>query len=115
MRAVSWCGKDSLKVERVDDPKILNPRDAILKVTSTTVCGSDLHLVGGYIPALQPGDIIGHELMGEIVEVGPAVKNWNTVDRVVVPSFIACGRCFYCRHELWSLCVNSNPNAWMSE
>src|ERR671935_33207 len=115
MQAVSWCGKDTLKVERVADPKILKPRDAILKVTATTICGSDLHLVGGYIPALQPGDIIGHEFMGEIVEVGPAVKNLRPGDRVVVPSFISCGRCFYCQRELWSLCDNSNPNAWMSE
>src|SRR5918912_2736230 len=115
MQAVSWCGKDPLKVERVSDPKILNPRDAILKVTSTTICGSDLHLVGGYIPALQPGDIIGHEFMGEIVEVGPAVHNLRAGDRVVVPSFISCGRCFYCQRQLWSLCDNSNPNAWMSE
>ena len=115
MQAVSWCGKDTLKVERVSDPKILNPRDAILKVTATTICGSDLHLVGGYIPALQPGDIIGHEFMGEIVEVGPAVKNLKPGDRVVVPSFISCGRCSFCQRELWSLCDNSNPNAWMSE
>ena len=77
MQAVSWCGKDTLEVERVSDPKILNPRDAILKVTATSICGSDLHLVGGYIPALQPGDIIGHEFMGEIVEVGPAVHQFS--------------------------------------
>jgi threonine dehydrogenase-like Zn-dependent dehydrogenase len=115
MQAVCWCGKDNLKVEAVSDPKILNPRDAILKVTATTICGSDLHLVGGYIPALQPGDVIGHEFMGEIVEVGPAVKNLGPGDRVVVPSFMGCGNCFYCRRELWSLCDNSNPNAWMSE
>src|SRR5919199_1285984 len=91
MQAVSWCGKDTLKVERVSAPKILNPRDAILKVTATTICGSDLHLVGGYIPALQPGDIIGHEFMGEIVEVGPAVTNLQPGDRVVVPSFLGGG------------------------
>src|ERR687885_457393 len=94
MQAVSWCGKDTLKVERVSDPKILNPRDAILKVTATTICGSDLHLVGGYIPAL---------------------KNLQPGDRVVVPSFISCGRCFFCEREPWSLCDNSNPNAWLSE
>ena len=115
MQAVSWCGKDTLEVERVSDPKILNPRDAILKVTATSICGSDLHLVGGYIPALQPGDIIGHEFMGEIVEVGHAVHNLRPGDRVVVPSFMGCGNCFYCQRQLWSLCDNSNPNAWMSE
>ena len=115
MQAVSWCGKDTLRVERVADPKILNPRDAILKVTATTICGSDLHLVGGYIPALQPGDIIGHEFMGEIVEVGPGINNLAPGDRVVVPSFMGCGNCFYCRRQEWSLCDNANPNAWMSE
>ncbi len=115
MKAVCWCGKDRLKVEDVPDPRIINPRDAILKVTSTTICGSDLHLVGGYIPTVQPGDIIGHEFMGEIVEVGPAVKNLGPGDRVVVPSFASCGECFYCRRGLWSLCDNSNPNAWIGE
>ena len=115
MKAVAWCAKDTLVVETVADPTILNPRDAILRVTATTVCGSDLHLVGGYIPTLQPGDIIGHEFMGEIVEVGPAVKNLRPGDRVVVPSFIGCGACFFCTHQMWSLCDNSNPNAWMAE
>jgi threonine dehydrogenase-like Zn-dependent dehydrogenase len=115
MKAVCWCGKDELRVETVSDPRILNPRDAILRMTATTICGSDLHLVGGYIPAVQPGDILGHEFMGEIVEVGPAVANLRPGDRVVVPSFITCGECFYCKHQLFSLCDNSNPNAWMSE
>jgi len=114
MQAVSWCGKDTLNVESVSDPQIVNPRDAILKVTAATFCGSDLHLVGGYIPALQPGDIIGHEFMGEIAEVGPAVTNLKTGDRVVVPSFIVCGKCAYCQQGLFSLCDNSNPNAWMA-
>ena len=115
MQAVSWCGKDTLNVESVSDPQIVNPRDAILKVTAATFCGSDLHLVGGYIPALQPGDIIGHEFMGDIAEVGPAVTNLKTGDRVVVPSFIVCGKCAYCQQGLFSLCDNSNPNAWMAD
>jgi threonine dehydrogenase-like Zn-dependent dehydrogenase len=115
VKAVAWCAKDTLKVETVSEPKILNPRDAILRVTATTVCGSDLHLVGGYIPTLQPGDIVGHEFMGEIVDVGSAVTNLRPGDRVVVPSFIGCGNCFFCTHQMWSLCDNSNPNAWMAE
>ncbi|HEX2988335.1 MAG TPA: alcohol dehydrogenase catalytic domain-containing protein, partial [Chloroflexota bacterium] len=115
MKAVCWCGKDSLKVENVPDPKIQKPRDAILRVTSTSICGSDLHLVGGYIPTVQPGDIVGHEFMGEIVEVGSGVTNLQPGDRVVVPSPIACGECYFCKQQLWSLCDNSNPNAWMSE
>jgi threonine dehydrogenase-like Zn-dependent dehydrogenase len=115
VKAVCWCAKDTLRLETVSDPKRLNPRDAIVRVTATTICGSDLHLVGGYIPSIQPGDIVGHEFMGEVVEVGPAVANLRPGDRVVVPSVIACGECFYCRQELWSLCDNSNPNAWLAE
>src|SRR5512146_1037237 len=101
MKAVSWCGNDTLRVERVSDPSILNPSDAILRVTATTFCGSDLHLVQGYIPTVQPGDIIGHEFMGEIVEVGSKVRNLRPGDRVVVPSPIGCGECYYCRQQLW--------------
>ena len=115
MKAICWCGKDTLKLEDVSEPKSLNPRDAILRVTATTICWSDLYLVGGYIPTVQPGDILGHEFMGEIVEVGPAMTNLQPGDRVVVPSFIGCGQCFSCRREMWSLCDNSNPNAWMAE
>ncbi|MDI3339903.1 MAG: zinc-dependent alcohol dehydrogenase [Sphaerobacter sp.] len=115
MKAVCWCAKDTLRVETVADPSILNPRDAILRVTSASICGSDLHLVGGYVPTVQSGDILGHEFMGEIVEVGPAVTNLRPGDRVVVPSFIGCGQCYYCRQQLWSLCDNSNANAWLSE
>src|SRR5205085_5985319 len=96
-------------------PTILNPRDAIVKVTSTAICGSDLHLYDGYIPTMQKGDILGHEFMGEVVEVCPAVTNLSIGDRVVVPFTIACGRCFFCERGLWSACDNSNPNAWMME
>ena len=115
MKAVCWCGKDTVHVETVPEPRLLNPRDAIVRVTATTICGSDLHLYGGYVPGMQPGDIIGHEFMGEVVEVGPGVKNLRPGDRVVVPSVIACGACQYCRQELWSLCDNTNPRAAVLE
>lgn len=115
MKAVCWHGAQDVRVDNVPDPKILNPRDAILKVTSTAICGSDLHLYDGYIPTMQSGDILGHEFMGEVVETGPAVKNLKKGDRVVVPFTISCGNCFFCNRDLWSLCDNSNPNAWMAE
>ncbi|WP_025745721.1 zinc-dependent alcohol dehydrogenase [Kallotenue papyrolyticum] len=115
MKAVCWHGIGEVRVESVPDPQILNPRDAIIKVTSTAICGSDLHLYNGYIPAVERGDILGHEFMGEVVEVGSQVRNLQVGDRVVVPFPIACGNCFFCRRELWSLCDNSNPNAWMAE
>ncbi|MEW5860546.1 MAG: zinc-dependent alcohol dehydrogenase [Cyanobacteriota bacterium] len=115
MKAVCWYGATDVRVETVPDPKILNPRDAILKITSTAICGSDLHIYDGYIPTMQPGDIIGHEFMGEIVEVGSKVTTLKPGDRVVVPSTIGCGHCHYCNHDMWSLCDNSNPNAWMEE
>lgn len=115
MKAVTWCGKYDVRVEQVPDPKILNPRDVIIKITSTAICGSDLHLYDGYIPTMKPGDILGHEFMGEVVEKGTEVRNLNIGDRVVVPFTIACGSCFFCRKDLWSLCDNSNPNAWQLE
>jgi threonine dehydrogenase-like Zn-dependent dehydrogenase len=115
MKAVCWRGKYDVQVERVPDPKILNPRDAIVKVTSTAICGSDLHLYDGYIPTMQGGDVLGHEFMGEVVEVGREVKNLKKGDRVVVPFTIACGRCWFCGQGLTSLCDNSNPNAVMAE
>jgi threonine dehydrogenase-like Zn-dependent dehydrogenase len=115
MKAVCWYGTNDVRVETVPEPKILNPRDAILKVTSTTICGSDLHLYDGYIPTMQPGDILGHEFMGEIVETGSEVKKLQKGDRVVVSSMVGCGQCFFCNQQLWSLCDNSNPNAWMQE
>ncbi|MEH2289188.1 zinc-dependent alcohol dehydrogenase [Nostoc sp.] len=115
MKAVCWQGTNKIEVETVPDPKIINPRDAIVKITSTAICGSDLHLYNGYNPTMQKGDILGHEFMGEVVELGKAVKNVNIGDRVVVPFTIACGSCFFCNRDLWSLCDNSNPNAWMAE
>ncbi len=115
MRAVVWSGKEKVSVETVPDPKLINPRDAIVKVTSTAICGSDLHLFDGYIPTMERGDILGHEFMGEVMEVGSAVKNLKPGDRVVVPFCISCGQCWYCQQGLWSLCDNSNPNAYMLE
>jgi threonine dehydrogenase-like Zn-dependent dehydrogenase len=115
MKALVWHATNDVRVERVPDPTILNPRDAIIKVTTTAICGSDLHLLNGYIPTMQAGDILGHEFMGEVVEVGKENTRLQVGDRVVVPFTIACGRCFFCERQLWSLCDNSNPNAWMAE
>jgi len=115
MKANCWNGIADLRVEEVPDPKILNPRDAIIKITSTAICGSDLHIYDGYIPAMMKGDILGHEFMGEVVEVGPAVNNLKVGDRVVNPFPISCGHCYFCATEQFSLCENSNPNAWMAE
>ena len=115
MKAVCWNGVTKVEVEDVPEPKLLNPRDAIIEVTSTSICGSDLHLYDGYIPTMKKGDILGHEFMGEVVEVGGQVKNLTKGDRVVVPFPIACGNCFFCQHDLWSLCDNSNPNASIAE
>ncbi len=117
MKAVCWQGAQKVEVETVPDPKIINPRDAIVKITSTAICGSDLHLYDGFNPTMKPGDILGHEFMGEIVELGSGIKNKHLKvgDRVVVPFTISCGSCFFCNRNLWSLCDNSNPNAWMAE
>jgi len=115
MRALCWEGTHKVRVENVPDPTIINPRDAIVKVTLTAICGSDLHLYDGYIPAMMKGDILGHEFMGEVVEVGRGVENLKKGDRVVVPFTIACGRCFFCHNGLWSLCDNSNPDAALAE
>ncbi len=115
MKALCWNGKNNVSVENVPDPQIINPRDAIVKITSTAICGSDLHLYDGYIPSMEKGDIIGHEFMGEVVEVGSGVSNLQIGDRVVVPFTISCGNCFFCKRELWSLCDNSNPNASLAE
>ena len=115
MKANCWMGKMSVRVEDVPDPKILNARDAIVRITKTAICGSDLHLYNGFIPTMRRGDVIGHEFMGEVVELGSAVKNLQVGDRVVVPFPIACGHCSQCDRELYSLCENSNPNAWMAE
>jgi len=115
MKAVCWYGTKDVRVERVPDPAILNRQDAIVRITLSAICGSDLHLYDGYIPTMHKGDILGHEFMGEVVEVGKDVKRLKAGDRVVVPFTISCGHCFYCRQKLWSLCDNSNPNAWVSE
>ena len=115
MKAVTWNGKNDVRVENVPDPQILNPRDAIVKITSTAICGSDLHLYDAYIPTMEKGDILGHEFMGEVVELGAAVTNLKIGDRVVVPFTIACGNCFFCQRDMWSLCDNSNPNASIAE
>ena len=117
MKAVCWMGTEKMSVENVPDPKILNPRDAIVRITSTCICGSDLHLYNGFIPTMEQGDIMGHEFMGEVVEVGAGIdrEKLKVGDRVVVPFTIACGRCFFCQRQLWSCCDNSNPNYWIAE
>ena len=115
MKANCWHGKRDVRVERVPDPTILNPRDAIIKVTSTAICGSDLHLYNGAVPSMEQGDILGHEFMGEVVELGSGVDNLRIGERVVVPFPIACGHCFFCEKKLFSVCENSNPNAYLAE
>jgi threonine dehydrogenase-like Zn-dependent dehydrogenase len=115
MRATTWQGKQKVEVQEVPDPQILNARDAIVKITSTAICGSDLHLYNGYIPTVKKGDIFGHEFMGEVVELGPGVTNLQVGDRVVVPFPIACGACAACEREQYSVCENSNPNAPVPE
>lgn len=115
MKAVVWNGPHNVSVERVQDPEILNPRDAIVRVTAAAICGSDLHLYNGFMPSMKPGDILGHEFMGIIEETGSEVRKIRAGDRVVVPFNIACGGCEPCMREQWSLCDNSNPNAAMAE
>ncbi|MEG4959526.1 MULTISPECIES: zinc-dependent alcohol dehydrogenase [unclassified Microcoleus] len=115
MKALCWHGAKDVRVDNVPDPTIINPRDAIVKITSTAICGSDLHLYNGFIPTMQSGDILGHEFMGEVVELGSEVKNLKKGDRVIVPFTISCGSCFFCNRDLWSLCDNSNPNAGLAE
>ncbi|MEC5159018.1 threonine dehydrogenase-like Zn-dependent dehydrogenase [Janthinobacterium sp. CG_23.3] len=115
MKANCWHGKQDVRVEQVPDPSILNPRDAIIKVTSTAICGSDLHLYNGVVPTMAQGDILGHEFIGEVVELGAGVDNLSVGERVVVPFPIACGRCFFCEQKMFSVCENSNPNAYMAE
>lgn len=117
MKALIWCGPYKVNVESVPDPKIINQRDAIIRVTSTCICGSDLHLVDGFIPFMKPGDILGHEPMGIVEELGPGVdgSKLKVGDRVVVPFPIGCGQCFFCKREMWSCCDNTNPNAAMAE
>jgi len=111
MRALCWHGKEDIRVDTVPDPQIRDPRDIIVKISSTAICGSDLHIYGGFVPSMEKGDIVGHEAMGEVVEVGGDVKTFRRGDRVVVPFTISCGTCFFCRKQMFSLCDTSNPNA----
>jgi threonine dehydrogenase-like Zn-dependent dehydrogenase len=115
VRALCWMGVNDLQVNNVPDPRIVQPHDAILKVRLTTTCGSDLHLIDGYIPTMREGDVIGHEYMGEVVEVGPETTKVKVGDRVVVPSFLGCGSCWFCEHDLWSLCDNTHPKPELAE
>ena len=111
MRALVWNGVNDLAVETVPDAGIVNPRDVVVQVSLSSTCGSDLHFIDGYLPGMLPGDVFGHEFMGHVVEVGPGVTRVRVGDRVVVPSFIACGNCWYCDRELYSLCDTTNPHA----
>jgi len=111
MRALCWHGKEDIRVDTVPDPRIEDPRDIIVKISSTAICGSDLHIYGGFVPSMEKGDIVGHEPMGEVVEVGRDVKTLRRGDRVVVPFTISCGTCFFCRKQMFSLCDTSNPDA----
>jgi threonine dehydrogenase-like Zn-dependent dehydrogenase len=115
MKAICWHGSNDVRLDSVPEPKILDKRDAVVKVTATAICGADLHLMHGYIPSMEPGDILGHEFMGEVAAVGTDVPNLKSGDRVVVPFAIACGACFFCQHKLTSLCDNTNPNAAAQE
>src|SRR4051794_36729102 len=117
MKALVWCEPYKVKVESVPDPKLLNPRDAIVRMTSTCICGSDLHLVDGFVPFMKPGDILGHEPMGIVEEVGSEVDSakLKVGDRVVVPFPIGCGECFFCKHQLWSCCDNTNTKPHIPE
>src|SRR3954452_8196486 len=110
MRALTWHGKEDVRIEKVPDPQILNPDDVIIRITSTAICGSDLHLYDGFMPTMEKGDVLGHEPMGEVVEVGKDVRRLKVGDRVVVPFTISCGACFFCKKTLFSLCDRSNPN-----
>lgn len=115
MKALCWEGKKDVRIKEVSQPWLMNPRDAIIEVTTSAICGSDLHLYDGVIPTMRHGDILGHEFVGRVAAVGPGVTNLAPGDRVVVPFAIACGDCWFCTHGQYSLCDNSNPNAWISE
>src|SRR4051812_7295171 len=114
MKANCWYGKNDVKVVDVPEPKILNRRDAVVKITTTAICGSDLHLYNGFVPTMEKGDVLGHEFMGEVVELGRDVHSLRVGDRVVVPFPIACGACLACQAQKFALCENTNPNAWMA-
>jgi threonine dehydrogenase-like Zn-dependent dehydrogenase len=115
MKALCWYGAGDVRVEQVPDAHIISPSDIVIRVTLAAICGSDLHIYDGYIPTMEKGDILGHETMGEVVAVGKEVTKHKVGDRVIIPFSIGCGHCYYCEHDLWSLCDNSNPNAAMAE
>ena len=115
MKAVCWMGKHKVETLEVADPVLLNPHDAIIKITRTAICGSDLHLFDGFIPTMEAGDVLGHEFMGIVEDTGKGVTNLRRGDRVVVPFTIACGKCLFCKKQLWSACDNTNPNAHLME
>ena len=115
MKAVCWMGKSDVQTLSVEDPRILNPHDAIIKITRTAICGSDLHLFDGFIPTMEAGDVLGHEFMGIVEETGKEVTNLKRGDRVVIPFTIACGQCLFCKKQMWSACDNTNPNAHLME
>ncbi|MDS0476734.1 zinc-dependent alcohol dehydrogenase [Natrinema sp. 1APR25-10V2] len=114
MKALTWHGEEDVRVDDVPDPELVNPHDAIVEITATAICGSDLHLYDGYVPTMREGDVLGHEPMGEVVAVGDAVETLESGDRVVVPFTISCGSCWFCEQGMYSLCDNSNPNAEMA-
>jgi threonine dehydrogenase-like Zn-dependent dehydrogenase len=111
MKAITWHGKQEVRVSDVPDPAIVNPHDAIVRVTSTAICGSDLHLYNGFIPGMKSGDVLGHEFMGEVVSIGPACEKVKVGDRVVVMCSIACGRCWFCKRQQFPACDNTNPSS----
>ncbi len=115
MKALCWHGQGDVRVDTVPDPKIEDPKDVIVKITSTAICGSDLHLYDGYMPTMKAGDVIGHEPMGVVVEVGGQVTKLKKGDRVVVPFTISCGACWFCERTLFSCCDNGNPNAKLAK
>jgi threonine dehydrogenase-like Zn-dependent dehydrogenase len=110
MKALCWHGKNDIRCETVPDPKIQQSRDAIIRVTACAICGSDLHIYNGIFPNMEAGDIVGHETMGEVVEVGNEIKTLKVGDRVVVPFTISCGECFFCKRGYYSGCEQSNPD-----
>src|ERR1044072_798987 len=110
MKALCWHGKKDVKIDTVPEPQVINAQDAIIRVTATAICGSDLHLFNGMMPSMEHGDVLGHEFMGEVIEITKDNKKLKLGDKVVVPFHISCGKCLYCKKKLFSLCDASNPN-----